>query len=62
MPESRSVITVLYLYNSNAGLKWQRGCMVKVNINLKILPNASSPKRNVQYNLLDEWIPLFKQE
>ena len=48
MRESRSVITVLYLYNSNVGLKRQRGCMVKVNINLKILPNASSPKRNVQ--------------
>ena len=30
--------------NGNAGLKWQRGCMFKVNINLLILLIISSSK------------------
>ena len=31
--------------NGNAGLKWQRGCMFKVNVNLLILLIISSSKK-----------------
>ena len=30
----------------NTGMKWKRGCMFKVNINLQILFIVSSSKRN----------------
>ena len=48
--------------NGNTGLKWQRGCMVKVNISLSILFIFSSSKRNVRLQLGDKSILLFKQE
>ena len=38
----------LFLCNSNKSLKWKRGCMVKVNINLLILLIVCSSKRNMQ--------------
>ena len=37
-----------FLCNNNTGLKCQRECMVKVNINLQILFIVPSSKRNVK--------------
>ena len=37
-----------FLYNSNTGLKWQRGCMVKVNIKSEILFIVSRLRRSVK--------------
>ena len=37
-----------FLCNSNTGLKWQRGCMVKVNIKSEILFIVSRLRRSVK--------------
>ena len=72
MSEISSVIIVLkpfavqingcFLCYINTSLKWQRGCMVKVNINFYILLIDSSSIRNVKYNLEDDCVLFYKQE
>ena len=42
---------VWILFNDNNGLKWQRECMIKVNVNFYIFLIVSSSKKNVKQRL-----------
>ena len=42
---------VWILFNDNNGLKWQRECIIKVNVNFYIFLIVSSSKKNVKQQL-----------